>query len=74
MKCGLADHHCVKVNVLLETDNICHPAAQQTNKFDHNSSSSLCLFIQSSPGVYSYPIPLHLAAFETHTLMPRGHT
>lgn len=60
MKCGLADHHCVKVNVLLKTDNICHSAAQQINKFDHNSSSSLGLFIQSSPGVYSYPIWLPL--------------
>lgn len=74
MKFGLADHHCGKVKVLLKTDNICHPDAQQINKSDHNSSSSLGPFIPSSPGVDSYPNPLHLAAFETNTLMPWGHT
>lgn len=36
----MADHYSVKVNVLLKTDNICHLAAQQINKFDHNSCYS----------------------------------
>jgi len=61
MKFGLADHHFVKVNVLLKTDNICHPDAQQINKSDHKSSSSIHS-VKYRCGFLSHSSP-----FETNT-------